>query len=147
VTEQASIIITLGRTLAEQYQRNPVANQLSYLAYPTRWKQAMQAAADEEQYFAKCQALGGISMDDARQALDNAIARADRLGLPVQDAYSRAWEEVIERTARVSVSPWQELLTSRSFPADKLEEIKDGLLRMAGEPETSTEPVDGPTRR
>lgn len=140
MTEQASTIVTLGRTLAEQYQRNPVANQFAYLAHPTRWKQAMQAAADEEQYYTKCQALGVSSMDDARQILDDAVASADRLGLPVQDAYSRAWEEVIERTARVSVSPWQELLTSRGIPEDKLEEIKAALLRMADGAPDSNEP-------
>lgn len=90
MTGQASTIITLGRTLAEQYQRDPVANQLSYIAYPTQWKQAMQAAADEQQYFAKCQALGGISMDDARQILDEAVARADRLRLPIEAVWTRA---------------------------------------------------------
>lgn len=90
MTEQASTIVTVGRTLAEQYQRNPVANQLSYLAYPTQWKQGMQVAADEEQYFAKCQALGGISMDAARQILDEAVARADRLRLPIEAVWTRA---------------------------------------------------------
>ena len=135
MTEQAKTIITLGRTLAEQYQRNPVANQLAYLAYPTRWKQAMQAAADEEQYYTKCQALG-VSRDTAQQILANTIAVADKGGLPMDAVWERAWQQAIEASSPISSSPgrdpWHQLRISRSATRQELDEIKAGIMRMAG---------------
>lgn len=140
MTGQASTIITLGRTLAEQYQRdNGASYQLASLAQPARCKQAMQAAADEEQYYAKCQALGGISMDVAKQILADTIAVADKSGLPMDAVWERAWQQAIEASSPMSSSPgrdpWQQLLTSRSATQEELDEIKAGLLRMVGDQE------------
>jgi hypothetical protein len=134
MTEQASTIITLGRALAEQYHRDPGANQLAYLAYPAHWKQAMQAAADEEQYYSKCQALG-ISTDAAQQILADTIAVADKGGLPMGTVWERAWQQAIEQDSPMSSSlgrdPWQQLRTSRGTTRQEIDAIKDALLAMA----------------
>lgn len=73
----------------------PTPHVSASLAHPAVCKQAMQAAADEEQYHAKCQALG-ISPDAARQILADTIARAERRGLPMKEVWERAWQEAIE---------------------------------------------------
>lgn len=61
-------------------------------------KKAMDAAMAEEQYFAKCHALGGISVDDARKILDDTLAWAERRGLSADAVWPRAWELAIEKS-------------------------------------------------
>jgi len=131
MTGQASAIITLGRTLAERYQRDPGANQLAYLAYPPQWKQATQAAANEQQYYAKCQALGGISMDTAQQILTDTIAAADKGGLPMDWVWERAWQQAIEKSSGLDQDPWHQLLTSPGATRQEIDQIKASLLAMA----------------
>ncbi|PBC71563.1 hypothetical protein BX265_6173 [Streptomyces sp. TLI_235] len=92
--------LALGRQLAEQYQRdNGAGSALAHLAYPADWKRAMQAAADEEQYYAKCRALG-VSMDAAQLILADTIAVADKGGLPMNEVWDRAWHQAIETSSR-----------------------------------------------
>jgi hypothetical protein len=97
----ASAILALGRRLAEQYQQdNGASYQLASLAHPVVCKQAMQATQAEQDFHARCQALGGITPDAARQILADTVAEADQHGLPAGEVWDRAWQRAIEESMR-----------------------------------------------
>jgi hypothetical protein len=101
-TRPSELLVT-GRKLVEQRVRDSGASHPLASLAPGRalTEQAMAAAMAEEQYLAKCQALGGISAEDARQILDSVIAMADQQGLPAESVWPRAWGLAIEKSMQL----------------------------------------------
>lgn len=94
----ASAILSLGRAVAEQYQRdNGIGHHLGFLAVPALYQQAMREAVNEQDYLAKCHALG-MPRDDAEQVLADTVAVADKGGLPMAAVWERAWQQAIEKS-------------------------------------------------
>ncbi|MEU4296398.1 hypothetical protein [Kitasatospora aureofaciens] len=98
-TGRASMILALGRIMAERYQRdNGIGYHLAVQTAPTIYREALEEAAREEQYYAKCNALGGISADDAKQILNEIVAFADKQHLPMDALWERAWQKAIDKS-------------------------------------------------